>query len=160
MDAVPDWNTFPPAFQLVLREARNYQESRNVPTCCPEASAPTAEIKAVRKFLKNKELVVIGGDRREHARQALKEAFALKDVIWPGTDTHQSLDRLKPYIVRRSVKLVVLMIRWASHSAGDLKEFCDQHGKLFVRLPSGYSPNQVANQIVSQCGHLLSRTDR
>ena len=51
--------------------------------------------------------------------------------------------------------MVLLAIRWSSHSFGDVQEFCDRHGKLLVRLPSGYNPNQVAHQILAQVGHRL-----
>jgi hypothetical protein len=46
--------------------------------------------------------------------------------------------------------LVLLAIRWSSHAFGDVKQFCDRHGKPLVRLPGGYSPNQVAAQILAQ----------
>ena len=46
--------------------------------------------------------------------------------------------------------LVVLAIRWSSHSFGDVKGYCDQYGKPLVRLPAGYNPNQVAVQVLSQ----------
>jgi hypothetical protein len=55
---------------------------------------------------------------------------------------------------------VLLAIRWSSHSFGDVKRSCDRHGKPMVRLPGGYSPNQVAAQILAQCsGRLGDRRD-
>jgi hypothetical protein len=48
-----------------------------------------------------------------------------------------------------------VLTRWSSHSYGELKRFCDRHGKLFVWLPGGYSPNQFASQIMAQRGDLL-----
>ena len=53
--------------------------------------------------------------------------------------------------------VVLLAIRWSSHAFGDIKQFCDQHGKPLVRLPGGYSPNQVAAQIVMQAGEKLGK---
>ena len=51
---------------------------------------------------------------------------------------------------------VLLAIRFASHSFGDARTFCDRHGKPFVRLPAGYGPNQVARQILDQAGDRLA----
>ncbi len=45
---------------------------------------------------------------------------------------------------------MLLAIRWSSHSFGDVKRFCDRYGKPMVRLPGGYSPNQVAAQVLMQ----------
>jgi hypothetical protein len=53
--------------------------------------------------------------------------------------------------------VVLLAIRWSSHSFGDVKRFCDQFGKPLVRLPAGYSPNQVAVQILAQCSAQLAQ---
>ena len=44
---------------------------------------------------------------------------------------------------------------WASHSYGEVKSFCEQYGKPLVRLPAGYSPNQVAAQILRQSSEQL-----
>jgi hypothetical protein len=51
--------------------------------------------------------------------------------------------------------LVLLAVRWSSHSFGEVRQSCDRHGKPLVRLPGGYNPNQVAAQILSQCGERL-----
>jgi hypothetical protein len=56
------------------------------------------------------------------------------------------------------VTTVLLAIRWSSHSYGEVRDFCEKHGKLFVRLPGGYNPNQVAHQILLQRGGSRSST--
>jgi hypothetical protein len=104
--------------------------------------------------------VIVGGESRDHAQQAFKKAFALKDVIWLDWGEHQSIERFMPYITRADVKVVVLLIRWSSHSYGDLKQYCDRHGKHFVRMPAGYNANQIANQIMAQCADLLGQDTR
>ena len=55
------------------------------------------------------------------------------------------------------VAVVVLAIRWSSHSYGEVKQFCEQYGKPLVRLPAGYNPNQVAAHIVAQCSDRLAQ---
>jgi len=37
-----------------------------------------------------------------------------------------------------------------------VREFCEKYGKPLVRLPGGYSTNQVAVQIMQQCSDRLS----
>ena len=46
-------------------------------------------------------MVLIGGDRRPHAYEALKSAFCLKDLIWIVTREHESTDLFVPYIPGR-----------------------------------------------------------
>ena len=53
------------------------------------------------------------------------------------------------------VALVVLAIRWTSHSYGVVKAYCDQYGKPFVRLKAGYNPTQVAAHILDQVSDQL-----
>ena len=157
VDIAPSSDGFPLAFRLVLREAAKYGAKQDANPPCPNEALLTAEVQAVREFLEGTSLVMIGGESRDHARKALKDAFALEELIWLSSREHQSIERFKPYITRDSVKAVALLIRWSSHSYNDLKRYCDQHGKLFVRLPSGYGPNQVASQIMAQCGDLLNQ---
>lgn len=161
IDALPQRDGLSRGLHLVVREIENYLASRPAPPTGQNESSPSNEVETVRNFLKGKRLVLVGGDQRDNARLALKEAFALDDVIWLDSQPHQSLDRFKPHILHDKVKIVALLIRWASHSYGELGRFCQRHGKMFVRLPTGYSPNQVANQIMAQCGYLLNqRTTR
>jgi hypothetical protein len=157
IDIMPTADGFPIGFQLVFREAKNHRAAQDAEPCCQEQAVPTVNVLAVRKFLEGTSLVIIGGDSRDHAHDAIKEAFALKEVVWTKSREHQSIERFKSYVVRGDVKVVLLTIRWASHSYGDIKDLCDRHGKLFVRLPGGYNPNQIASQIMAQCGHLLHR---
>jgi hypothetical protein len=157
LDALPMGNGFPPAFVLVVREAERYRATRTSQSPDRADVEPSAHVLAVRKCLEGKTIVIIGGDLVGHRRQAIKEAFALGDLVWVESRHHQSIERFKPAIVRPDVKIVVLMVRWASHSYHELKPFCDQHGKLFVRLPGGYNPNQLASQIIAQCGYLLTQ---
>ena len=53
------------------------------------------------------------------------------------------------------VLAIELARRFVIHSFGDVKQFCDRHGKPLVRLPGGYSVNQVAAQVLSQCSGQL-----
>jgi hypothetical protein len=61
----------------------------------------------------------------------------------------------EPAVARPGVAVVLLAIRWASHSYGDVKDYCDKYGKPMVYLTGGYNPNQVAHQILAQVGDRL-----
>jgi len=157
IDAVPGLDQFPPAFLLVLREAETYRATGNVISPESPGAEPTTAVLAVREFLRGRTVVIVGGDPDTRKQQAIKDAFELGDLVWLESRPHQSIDRFKPAILRPEVMMVVLIVRWASHSYGDLKRFCAEHGRHFVRLPAGYNPNQLASQIMEQCGYLLNR---
>ena len=86
---------------------------------------------------------------------ALAQAFGLRELIWIETREHQTHAVFEPYVARDDVAAVVLAIRWSSHGFGEVKEFCDKYGKPLVRLPAGYSPNQVAYHLLRQVGDRL-----
>jgi hypothetical protein len=81
--------------------------------------------------------------------------MGLRELSWIETKEHQSITAFEPTIGRPDVALVLLAIRWSSHTFGEVKQYCDRHGKPLVRLPGGYNPNQVAVQILSQCSEKL-----
>src|SRR5205823_11315848 len=100
-------------------------------------------------------VILIGGDRRPAAQDALQTALGLKELFWIETREHQSIEGFESYVARPEVALVLLAIRWSSHSFGEVKRFCDRYGKPLVRLPGGYNPNAVARQILAQCSERL-----
>jgi hypothetical protein len=154
IDGLPDLADLPKGFQLVLREVDRYMA-----TCPPPETTSTAqrtpEVLEVARLLGGRSMVVIGGDRRPGSYQALKEAFCLRNVFWIETREHQSIDGFEAYIARPDVAVVVLAIRWSSHSFGEVRDFCERYGKPLVRLPGGYNPSQVAAQIMAQCSDRL-----
>ena len=86
----------------------------------------SGEVQKVAELYKGKTMVLIGGDRRPHAYEALKSAFGLKELIWIATREHESTDIFMPYISRSDVDVVLLAIRWSSHSYGDVKDHLRQ----------------------------------
>ena len=110
----------------------------------------------VARLLSGCSIVLIGGEIRPAAKAAIEAAFGLKTVDWIATREHQSIAAFESHIARPDVALVVLAIRWSSPSFGDVQKMCDSHGKPLVRLPAGYGINQLATQILNQCGQRLS----
>lgn len=155
IDGLPDLIEVPKGFQLVLREI-----DRFLATCSTKGATsvipPTPEVLEIAHLLQGRSMVLIGGDRRPGSCQALKNAFNLRDLTWIETREHESISSFESHIARPDVAVVVLAIRWSSHSFGEIREFCERHGKPLVRLPGGYNPNQVAAQIMSQCSERLS----
>jgi len=99
---------------------------------------------------------MIGGERRASSAEALEQALGLRELIWIETREHQTHAVFEPYVARDDVAVIVLAIRWSSHGFGEVKAFCDKYGKPLVRLPAGYSPNQVAYHLVRQVGDRLA----
>jgi hypothetical protein len=158
LDDMPELEDRPKGFDLVLREIDRYLDSRPAvaeAVSRPERSPAVAE---VARLLAGQSIVLIGGERSPTGQEALKTSLGLKEVYWIETREHQSLEGFEPYIARPDVALVILAIRWSSHSYGDVKLFCERHSKPLVRLPAGYSVNQVAQQILAQCSERLART--
>jgi hypothetical protein len=157
LDDLPERDDLPHGFQLVLREIDRYLATRTLPPLMTSATLhePTAEVKEARRLLGGKRIALIGGSCRSATQEALRKALGLEELVWIETKEHQSIAEFEPTISRSDVALVLLAIRWSSHAFGDVRRFCDRHGKPLVRLPGGYGPNQVAAQIVAQCGERL-----
>ncbi len=155
LDKLPeDLGSFPDVFCRAVDYAEEYQES--LPEALEvEAGRVAPEVGRVARLLEGTTLLFIGGNNREGQRLALKHAFKLEEVTWADTRAHQSTTPLHVAVARPEVSLVVLAIRWSSHSFGDVAAFCKEHNKLLVRLSGGYHPNQVARQILDQCSDRL-----
>ena len=150
VDEIPEVD-IPDGFQRVLGEVDRYLATQ-MPPAQQIVRETSAEVQKVADLYKGKTMVIIGGERRPHAYEALKSAFGLKDLIWIVTREHESTDIFVPYIARADVDVVLLAIRWTSHSYGDVRGLCHRYGKEFYRLPAGYNPNQIAHQILQQRG--------
>jgi hypothetical protein len=154
LDQMPGGLEVPRNFQLVLREIDRFLAKRTPSTETVEATTPIAEVLQVRSLLRDQTVVLIGGERRQAAANALCTAFELRELIWiEGHD--QTYTDFEPQVARPEVSVVLLAIRWSRHGFGEVKEFCDRYDKPFVRLLGGYNPNQVAHTILNQIGQRL-----
>jgi hypothetical protein len=156
IDVLPESNQLPTRFRLVLREIDRFLATRSRPARSAVVHELTAELKEAGRLVHGTSIVLIGGNRRPEAQESLRRALGLKDLIWIETKEHQAVAPFEPLIARPDVAVVLLAIRWSSHAFGDVRDLCERHGKPLVRLPGGYSPNQVATQILSQCSGQLS----
>ncbi|MCX7929412.1 MAG: hypothetical protein N2663_01645, partial [Chlorobi bacterium] len=142
--------------QLVLREIDRYLAQQEILEQLEDELFPSSrEVCSVRTVLEGKTVVLIGGEKRSHRCQAIENAFGLRQLLWVATRPHESLDDIVPFVKRDDVALVLLAIRWSSHSYTALADVCKWYGKPFVRLPGGYNPNQIAAQILTQAATAL-----
>jgi hypothetical protein len=155
LDDIPERDDLPDGLELVLREIDRFLATRPTEARPSVSHEPSALVKEVARLLGGQCIVLIGGNRRREAQESLRVALGILDLIWIETKEHQAVAAFEPMIARADVALVLLAIRWSSHAFGDVKQICDRYNKPLVRLPGGYSPNQVAAQILAQCSGKL-----
>ncbi len=155
LDAIPADLPHGPNADRVLRAVDEYLATRPAPESAAAPEPPSAEVAELAALLRGKEMVLIGGENRPGSHAALEEAFGLSELIWMTTRPHESVTVFKPAVARSAVAVVVLAIRWSSHSYGDVQDYCTEYGKPLVRLPAGYNPNQVAHHVLNQAGARL-----
>jgi hypothetical protein len=155
-DDIPEVPDMPSSFQAVLRDLDRYLASQPAEHAPPPCREPAAEVRQAARLLQDRSVVLIGGNQRPNAKEALKKALGLKELYWVQIEEYQSLATFEPYIARPDVAVVLLAIRWSRHSFGEVQQFCERYEKPLVRLPAGYNPNQVAAQILGQCSDRLA----
>jgi hypothetical protein len=162
LDSLPDDLELPRGALLALREIDRYQASREAEEdsasggLAGRATAePTEEVRRLRSLLAGRAMVLIGGVHRPRQVGLIEEAFDLSELVWLDGGS-PSYTQFEPAIARPDVAVVVLMIRWSSHGYGEVRSLCEQYDRPFVRLPSGYNPNQLAFQILDQVGERLA----
>jgi len=142
----PEWFEAGPA----LREALGIERLEST-----HIRAQRESIERAKRLLNGRVMLLIGGSSRPLVAEALADRLELKEVRWLDSRPHQSTAPFEPDVARPEVGIVVLAIRWSSHSFEDVKRMCVRYNKLFVRLPAGYGVMQVAHHVVEQAGKRL-----
>ena len=155
-EEVPDLEDLPGGFRLVLREIDRFLSARQIEPEEPSERELAPEVIEAASLLQGQSIVLIGGNHRPKAKEALKKNLGLKELYWVQIDEYQSLDTFEPYIAQPDVAVVLLAIRWSRHSFGEAQRYCERYAKPLVRLPAGYNSNQVAAQILAQCSDRLA----
>lgn len=159
-ESIPASDAYDPDFQAVIRAIDAYLASRPEIDALLDKAPPTEEVVTVRNLLEGRKLLLIGGQCRKAQQDKLKRAFGLEELIWVSTKPHESVYKFETPVHRSGVAAVLLAIRFASHAFGDIKVFCKEACVPFVVLPAGYGVNQVAHQLLEQCGEALKRSRR
>ena len=146
----------PDGFRRVRESIENFLATR--PLAKSEVvSEPTPAVRKVEEWLKGKRVVLIGGDRRPKAKHKLEKAFGLKELDWiSGRGRRQAVEKFDSYIGCPDVLVVLLATRWCSHSLCYAKKYCKKYRKPLVSLPAGYSPDEIARQVLDQCSDRLA----
>ena len=121
-----------------------------------EDAGYTDEVTEVRERLAGGCLLLIGGAPKTEAQNRLEQAFGCT-VVWPVARHSASIGEYEALVARAEVRLAVQLIRFSSHSHGDIKAFCDHYDKPFVRVTGGYHPNTLASSILKQAGARLAK---
>ena len=160
LERMPDLFQPSASLALALREIDRFLASREQEPLVDDGapSPPTAAVQSAARLLRGGRIVLIGGEERPRSRAALERALELSELRWITTSPGESYTAFEPEIARPETTLVILAIRWASHSYENVKRVCERHGKPYVRLPAGYSPNQVAEQVLRQASARLAAT--
>lgn len=124
------------------------------PVSAKAPELPSAEVQRLARLLTGRTVVMIGGSERPQMRAKIEEAFGCR-LDWLESQPHQSHYDFAPAIVRPEVALVLLLIRWSSHSFAEVANFCREHDKPLVRVPSGYGVNSLARAILDQASRQL-----
>ena len=155
LDQLPGELLIPPELTRVVQEIDRFLASRATGAGLVEAHEVSEEVRRAARLLAGRTAVLIGGIRRPQVQEILRAGLGLRELVWFGTRVHQSVRTFEAAVSRPEVAVVLLAIRWSSHSFGDVKQYCERHGKPLVRLPGGYNLSQVAAQILSQCSEQL-----
>lgn len=157
LDTLPPEHELGPGLARVLVEIDRFLAGRELNRSTPDGRERevSAEVREVAALLARRTVVLIGGMQRRDSAAALKDAFGLQELRWITTGSHVSYSAFEPDIARPETALVLLAVRWSSHSYARVAGTCNQYDKPLVRLPGGYSPNQVANQILGQVSDRL-----
>jgi hypothetical protein len=135
--------------ERIAQQQASEQEER------PAPRPTTPEMLKVRQALRGSVVVLVGGDSRRHSKDAIEREFELAELKWISSKEHTSLTTFTPAIEDPETRLVMVMTRWSSHAYEDLQEIAERSGKVFVRLPRGYNPSQMAHEIAAQASEQL-----
>ncbi len=145
-----------PGMRGALAAIDEYIATREAQSNVDEIARPISPIlKDARDLVRGCTLLIIGGDHRPHAAANLKRDLELADVEWIRTIPHMSTSVFEPRIASSDIDIVVLAIRWASHSFEGVRPMCIRYDKPFIRLPGGYGSNSVAKAIMDQISEEL-----
>ena len=151
-ESVPELPDSPQGFSLVLREIDRFVGSLPQELVVDDERGQPKHVKKVAQMLRGRAVVLIGGDERPEQKEMLEKALELSELIWIATRPGDSYKNFKPYVARPDVAVVLLAIRWVSHSYGEVQKYCQRYGKPLVRLPGGYNPAQVASCVLKAFG--------
>lgn len=115
----------------------------------PEDEEHQLRLEAVKGFLKDKSMLIIGGNKGQTRKiEELRKGLGLKSLEWPPTEEHTKNSHLEEYVNRADA--VCLAVRWARHSRKDLLDYAKRQGKSTAVLPRGTGLNTIVYDLYGQ----------
>jgi hypothetical protein len=112
------------------------------------------DVLEVRKLLKGRNVLFVGGDKREDVAEELKSGFSLKSLTWVALKDDESLDILEEKIEDINPAIVLVGTRGVGSQIKSIQRLCTNADKPMVKL-SSYSAQRVATQILAQASDQL-----
>lgn len=160
IDRLARFRDLPEHIQSIFKNVCGRESSDDRPRAQVRSQRrPTTREEEAAMLIEDRQMIVVGGKRDRRAEGRIRRAFRLKNLEWVETRKHESLSDIESMIARSNVAVVVLLIKCSSHSFGpQLQEYCERHSKPLVRMKAGFHPNQLAEQIMMQCGVRLRQS--
>jgi len=115
----------------------------------PEDPEHEHRLTEVKKILKDKHLLIVGGNKGQaHRIEDLRKKLGLKLLEWPPTEEHTRNDALEDHVARADA--VCIAVRWARHSRKDLLDIAKAQGKMTAILPRGTGFNKIVYDLYGQ----------
>lgn len=133
-----------------------------------ESSAPPApptpveprwsdRVLEVRELLRGGRVVLIGGEKRPDAADRIISAFELDALDWVSITEHASSEPMRAPIFRDDTRLVIVLVKLSGHQhIDDATRYAREADLPLVRMPAGYNPEQIAEQVLTQAGDRLA----
>ncbi|MGI6402049.1 MAG: hypothetical protein ACOX0A_08070 [Thermoguttaceae bacterium] len=156
IDSIPDDLVISKEFAGVCREidiVRIVQKDKLAEETDFNQVDASAEILAVRRhYPKGSKGIFVGGTLPNRTRDRIAEKLGLQIVSDKRTEL---IDQFYDSLNDPSVKVFLVYTRWCSSKharelVAPVKEHGKEHGKDYVRLRPGLSPEQIANSICAQ----------
>lgn len=115
------------------------------------------DILEVRRFLRGRRMVIIGGVPNPEAIRRFTDAFTLSAAEWVELTEHGTGAPMRAPIFRSDTAVVLVIIKLTGHlHAEEARTIAEDAGKPCVLLAGGYNPQRVAQDILEQASTRLS----
>jgi len=108
-----------------------------------------------RELMEGMTVSLFAGHEEPKTIEELVDQLGLDEVRWTELGAEPSIEDLREDIEDAQVDLVMIAARLPVDTYAEFKSLCREHETPFVRLPAGYAPGQVAQQVVRQVGRML-----
>jgi hypothetical protein len=143
------------------RHALSFEKQRALKTLDalqqpPEQGKTWSEgVMAVRRLIRGRQLVIIGGEQDDHQHRRIEEAFACT-LHWVELTEHGPSEPMIAPIHAADTCLVLLIIRLTGHLHHEkARQAAIAANKPLVPLPQGWNPEVIAHEVLTQASEIL-----